>query len=205
MKERPITDASLMSEAKELFPRLVLASASPNRLLLLREAGIDVISRPQDINEICGLTNASAVVAVLSKQKLESYLNSDCFASTLPAIGIDTLVEHEGRLLGKPHSREEAKKMLLSFSGKEQKVYSGLSLYKDGSMKTISVCSSVIFSPLQDADVEAYLDTEEWKGAAGGYRIQKTGWKLIDRIEGSRTNVIGLPLEALCQLAKRSS
>ncbi len=205
MNEKPSVPESLIREVRELYPKLILASSSPNRLSLLRETGIEVISRPQDINEICGLSKAEDVVMVLSRQKLESYLNSDSFDSQLPAIGIDTLVEFKGKLLGKPHSREDAKSMLLSFSGKAQKVFSGLSLYKDGSVKTISVCSIVLFSSLADEDVEAYLDTEEWQGAAGGYRIQKTGWKLVEKIEGSWTNVIGLPLEALCQLVKSSS
>jgi len=201
MIEKPFTDPDLQRRARELYPKLVLASSSPNRLSLLREAGIEVLPYPQDINEICGLERAEEVVMTLSREKLESYLASKDFDPSLPAIGIDTLVEFKDKLLGKPQNEEEARAMLSAFKGKTQNVFSGLSLYNKGEIQTVSVVSKVVFLSLTDAEIDSYLATGEWKGAAGGYRIQKNGWRLIDKIEGSWTNVIGLPLEKLCQLS----
>ena len=198
MSGMPTIDKDLIKELRSLAPSIVLASGSPNRKLLLEECHIHVIVKSQDINEICGLSEPKEVVSILSREKLDSYLSSDGFIKHLPAIGVDTLVEINGSLLGKPKSREEARKMLTSFSGKKQIVWSGLSIFvPNKDVITTSVSSVVIFKKLLPFEIEDYLDTEEYIGAAGGYRVQKTGYKLIDRIEGSPSNVVGLPLEEL--------
>lgn len=198
MRIKQTVPEELQQKLCTLLPELVLASGSPNRRLLLEECGVKVIVKSQDIDEICGLVNPPDVVKVLSREKLESYLSSDDFIPALPAIGIDTLVELDGELLGKPASREDAERMLSSFSGRTQLVWSGLSLYIPGhDVITEAVSSEVGFRTLTAEEIEAYLDTDEYIGAAGGYRIQKTGYTLVERIEGSWSNVIGLPLEIL--------
>ena len=201
MIEKPIVESYLIKALKKACPTIILASASDNRKQLLTDMGINVIQRPQDINELCGLTEPKEVVTTLSKQKLDSYLKSDEFIPTLPAISLDTLVLFNSTLIGKPHSREDAKAILSSFSDKEQEVLTGLSAYipNKGAFSTYDV-SKVVFEDLTEDVIEWYLNTGEYIGAAGGYRIQKSGYKLVKSIEGSWTNVIGCPVEALLKL-----
>ena len=201
MMEKPEVEIELANRIKKATPKLVLASASENRKQLLVDMGIEIIQRPQDINELCGLTDPKAVVTTLSRQKLDSYINSNEFNSSIPAVSLDTLVLFESKLIGKPHSRSEAKKILLSFSSKKQEVLTGLSLYlpEKGVISTCDI-SQVIFNNLDDDIIEYYLNTEEYIGAAGGYRIQKNGYKLVKEIKGSWTNVIGFPCEAFLKL-----
>lgn len=187
-----------LKELRKILPRIVLASGSPNRLELLRTGGIDVIVKPQDIieNDPCGKPG-HAVLSIASK-KLEHYIKSDDFDPNLPALCLDTLVYFEGRFLGKPADEEQALSEIKSFSGKEQEVYSGYAIYHPhkGIVRGYD-CSTVTFYPLTEQQALEYIATGEWKGAAGGYRIQKTGHALIDHISGSWTNVIGLPVEAI--------
>ena len=99
MIEKPIVESYLIKALKKACPTIILASASDNRKQLLTDMGINVIQRPQDINELCGLTEPKEVVITLSKQKLDSYLNSDEFIPTLPAISLDTLVLFNSTLI----------------------------------------------------------------------------------------------------------
>ena len=201
MKEKPVVESYLIESLQKACPTIVLASASENRKQLLLDMGIEVIQKPQDIYEICGLTDPKSVVKELSKQKLDSYLKSGDFQPSLPAISLDTLVLFNSKLIGKPHSREEAKAILSSFSNKEQEVLTGLSAYlpNKGVITTYDV-SKVVFEALEEDVIEWYLNTKEYIGAAGGYRIQKNGYKLVKEIKGSWTNVIGCPVEALLKL-----
>jgi len=183
---------------KAIAPRLVLASGSPNRLELLRSAGIEVIVKPQDIDEDTPQGNPGCAVLTIAEKKLNHYLKSSDFVPNIIAICLDTLVYFEGRFLGKPSNEEEALFDILSFSGKIQEVYSGYAIYhpQKGIIKGYEQ-SSLLFKTLTESTAIAYIKTGEWKGAAGGYRIQKTGSALIERIDGSWSNVIGMPLEAL--------
>ncbi len=112
-------------------------------------------------------------------------------------LGVDTLVELEGRALGKPHSAREAEQMLTSLSGRIHRVVSGIALLTDpGHAPDVrACCTEVRFRTLSGADLEYYLDSGEWSGVAGGYRIQGRGAFLIEWIRGSYSNVVGLPLE----------
>lgn len=195
--------AAELKEFKALLPTLVLASGSPNRLELLRSAGLEVIVRPQDIaeDEPCG--EPGPMVKSIASKKLEHYIKSDDFEPNLPALCLDTLVYFNGRFLGKPASEAQAMAEIKSFSGKEQDVFSGYALYHPlkGIIRGYDR-SIVTFYTLTDKQVSAYIATGEWQGAAGGYRIQKTGYTLINHIYGSWTNVIGLPVEAIIKELK---
>ena len=118
METCPRVDEELKRRLREVCPTLVLASQSPNRRRILEDAGVNAITRPQDIWEICGLTEPEAVVMELSRQKFQSYLDSSLFDPSLPAIAVDTLVCLDGKLLGKPKDEAEAEKMLRSLSGR---------------------------------------------------------------------------------------
>lgn len=202
MERCPVVDPALLEKVHSVCPTLVLASQSPNRRRLLEEAGIHVITRPQDIWEICGLTEPSEVVKTLSKQKFDSYISSAGFEPDLPAVAVDTLVSLDGKLLGKPQNRDEAILMLKNLSGNWHEVYSGMCVYnpKDKSSTVVSEVSGVHFVDMNKEMLNWYLDTGDWVAAAGAYKIQANGYKLIDRIRGSYSNIIGLPLEKLVEI-----
>ena len=205
MQSIPLIDKSLKDRLRSLCPRIVLASQSPNRRLTLEECGIEVMVRPQDIWEICGLTNPPDVVTMLSKQKMDSYLNSSLFNQDIVAVAADTLVSLDGRLLGKPRDEAEAREMYAALSGRWHDVYSGMSVYIPGKegFEVVSDRSRVRFTELTESIVDWYISTGDYKGAAGGYRIQRNGYRLIEEIEGSFSNVIGIPLERLAEILGR--
>ncbi len=202
MESIPLIEQSLKDRLRGLCPRIVLASQSPNRRLTLEECGIEVITRPQDIWEICGLTNPPDVVTVLSKQKMDSYLKSELFNPDIVAVAADTLVSLDGKLLGKPKDEAEARQMYAQMSDRWHDVFSGMSVYipgRDGFVM-VSDRSRVRFIKLTESDIDWYISTDDYMGAAGGYRIQRSGYKLIEEIDGSFSNVIGIPLERLAEV-----
>ena len=124
MKSCPTVPEELNRKLFSLAPKMVLASQSPNRLLLLQDAGIDVITAPQDVDESIQDRDPELAVSHIAMKKLESYVASDSFRKDLIALSCDTMVLFDGKLLGKPHSRNEARKMLSLFSGKKQDIQS---------------------------------------------------------------------------------
>ncbi len=203
MEKCPVLDVELKNKIKKTFPTLVLASQSPNRLNMLRDCGVTVIVRPQDINEICGLTEPSEVVRLIATQKMRRYMGSSLFDSTLPAVSADTLVCLGSTLHGKPKDEEEAVSMYRLLSGKKHSVLSGLCMYLPGRgmMESCCVVSDVYFKTLSERDIERYICSGDYKGVAGAYRIQSQGYTLMEKISGSLSNIIGLPLEKMLELA----
>ena len=202
MDSCPVVSSELKASVKVTCPTLVLASQSPNRRRLLEDCGVRVLARPQDIDEMCGLTEPAAVVQTLSRQKMDSYLRSSDFAPSLPAVAVDTLVCLDGKLLGKPSDDDDAAKMLRILSGRTHEVLSGLCVYNpaSGNVTEVFDTSLVRFHELSDDDIAWYISTGDPAGAAGAYKIQSSGYRLIESISGSFSNIIGLPLEKLVQL-----
>lgn len=186
-----------------LFPSLVLASSSPNRKKLLEEGGSEVTVFSPDADENTDGLEMTEAMKKNARVKMEAYLSSPFFKPNLPAISADTLVHIDGKLLGKPKNRDEARETLSLLSGRKQTVLTGCALYLPGKDMTV-FCdkADVIFKKLDRDDIESYLDTEEWKGAAGGYRLQKNGWRLVEKILGDWATVVGLPLLQLMEIAK---
>ncbi|MCR5732225.1 MAG: Maf family protein [Sphaerochaetaceae bacterium] len=200
MKICPTVPEELNRKLFELAPKMVLASQSPNRLLLLEEAGIEVTTAPQNVNENVSEKEPEIAVSHIALKKLESYISSEDFKEGVIALSCDTMVLFENKLLGKPHSKAEAREMLTLFSGREQKVLSGYSLYIPGKgIISGTDESTVYFEELTPEEIEDYLLTGDFIGAAGAYRIQRSGYKLIKKIEGSWTNVVGLPFERIIE------
>lgn len=202
MDKCPVVGSAVQEELRRLCPVVVLASQSPNRRKLLENAGLRVLTRPQDIWEICGFTEPEKVVTALSSQKMDSYLKSPEFDPSLPAVAVDTLVSLDGRLMGKPADDADARAMLRSFSGRWHEVYSGMSVYVPALSDVRRICdvTRVLFRTLSDEDVQWYISTGDCTGAAGAYKIQENGYRLIDAIDGSFSNIIGLPLERLVEI-----
>lgn len=207
MKEKPVLDEKLVKEARSRLSPLNLASSSPNRLELLeKDCGIKVSAWPQNTEETKdGHTQPSSIVSHIALIKLVSFMNSCDFDPLTLSLALDTMVSFRDEILGKPEDRNDARRMLSEFSGQMQEVVTGWALFTPA-RGILSGCSTsrVFFSQLSEAQIESYLDSGEWTGAAGGYRIQKTGYTLIDRIEGSWSNVIGLPLEDITKVLRNA-
>ena len=198
----PVVSSRLKASVKAACPTLVLASQSPNRRRLLEDCGVLVLARPQDIDEMCGLTEPAAVVQTLSRQKMNSYLGSSDFDPALPAVAVDTLVCLDGKLLGKPEDEADAAKMIGLLSGRTHEVLSGLCVYNhaSGNVTEVFDISLVRFHVLSDDEIAWYISTGDPMGAAGAYKIQSNGYRLIESISGSFSNIIGLPLEKLVEI-----
>ena len=176
---------------------LVLASASPRRKQLLEQMGIELLVHPARIDESDVPWQApETFVTTLAVQKARA------IAQRFPGhwvIGADTIVVLDGRPLGKPGSKQEAVRMLESLSGNRHEVHTGYAVYHGAREQLIqgSVCSHVIFKSLRPEEIQWYTDTSEPYDKAGAYGVQGIGAFLVRRIEGSWSNVVGLPV---CEL-----
>lgn len=176
---------------------IVLVSASPRRADLLRHAGVPFTTRPSDVDETPLPDEAPGDLAErLARAKV---LALPAVPSPALAIGADTVVAVTGTILGKPRDRAEARHMLRLLSGRVHEVTTAMAL-RTLPEETIScerAVSRVTFVPLSDREIEWYADTGEGMDKAGAYALQGIGALFIESIEGSYTNVIGLPLERL--------
>ncbi len=172
-------------------PPLVLASASPRRLALLRSLGLDPELRPVDLDESPLPGETPAVhVARLAEAKASA-------AAAPPAavvLGADTIVAVDGLLLGKPPDGDAAAVMLRRLSGRAHEVATGVCVRSAGGVATEVVTTTVWFRPLADDEIAWYVGTGEPLDKAGAYGIQGAAAAFVTRIDGSPTGVIGLPL-----------
>jgi septum formation protein len=188
--------------------RLVLASASPRRSELLRSVGLQFDVIPADIDESTLPGEApSDYVARLSTEKADAV--AERVGGGAIVIAADTTVDVDGRILEKPIDDPDARRMLRLLSGRTHLVHTGVTAVGppgDGAGEdrggTIVVETVVRFVELTDRAIDWYLATGEHAGKAGAYGIQGAAGAFVDRIDGSVTNVIGLPLaETLALLA----
>lgn len=180
-----------------LLPKLILASQSPARRSLLEMIGCHVTVSPTDSDEYHGGVAGAEVVRDLAIRKMENYLASVSNPS-LPVLTADTLIGYEGKLIGKPKHIGEARNHLLMFSGSSHSVYSGFSLrLPSGHLYSGADEAKVTFAALSPQDIERYLETGDWKGAAGSYRIQGAANAFIVDVSGDFATVVGLPLQAI--------
>ena len=192
---------NLQLEAGRLMPSLILASSSPNRQALLDKGGIHVDTFAPEADESRIGDTPDEKVEGIAKRKIMAYISSPAYDENRLAIAADTLVLFGNELLGKPRDRNEADAILHMLSGNKQTVISAAAVKLPGrDAIIISDRADVIFRPLSDEEIEEYLDTGEWQGAAGGYRLQKTGYTLIDYIDGDWTTVVGLPLKKIIEI-----
>ena len=173
--------------------RLVLASASPRRSELLSSAGFDVIIRPSSVVELTeGLSPRDLVLANAEMKAL-----SVAAATTGDLVlGADTIVVLDGEILGKPRDLTHAVQMLSRLSGRVHEVLTGVCMLRGGSVARCSFVEStqVAFRPLDPLMIAAYLAEIDPLDKAGAYAAQEDRGRLIERIEGSMENVIGLPV-----------
>jgi septum formation protein len=173
---------------------IILASQSPRRRQILKDAGIDFESRSKDTNEDFSPTLSRHEVPVyLAKKKANAFL-PDLKENDL-LITADTVVIINNEILNKPGNREEAIKMLQKISGQVHEVVTGVSLTSISKQIAFSETTKVYFLPLSQTDIEFYVDNYKPFDKAGSYGIQEyIGYIGIEKIEGSYFNVVGLPI-----------
>ena len=213
---------------KEQNVRLVLASASPRRRELLSQIGLEFTVMPSTKEENAKTTEAGALVQELSRQKAvdiweqlsggqgqnpdadqeqiseetqEPNLNGKRQPELL-VIGADTVVCCEGKILGKPHSREAAAEMLTALQGRSHEVYTGVTLYSQSETVTFFECTQVEFYPMTEVEISEYIESKEPMDKAGAYGIQGLGARFVKGIRGDYNNVVGLPVGRLYQELK---
>lgn len=183
---------------------LYLASASPRRKELLESVGIPFCVVPQNFDEtVQGGCSPEIYVRNLSEGKARAAVLPD---NARWVCGVDTIVYFDGEILGKPGSREEAEYNILRLSGNTHKVYSGVTLLdlEDGVKYQGESVTFVKFCNLEKRFIDFYLDNRLFDGYAGGYAIQGIFACVVEKIEGSYSNVVGLPLELLYRLLRQS-
>lgn len=184
----------------------ILASASPRRKALLEEIGAAFTVRPADIDEkaISASTPAETVKKLaLSKARFvfEKYKDvHNCAFSHTAVLGADSVVVTEGEILGKPADAAEAVQMLKKLSGKAHEVMTGIAFVTADKTYNECVKTKVYFNRLSDEFIKKYVATGSPLDKAGAYGIQDGG--LVEKIEGSYSNVVGLPLERVEEILK---
>ena len=179
---------------------IILASQSPRRRQLLEQIGLDhFIVRPARGEEVMDPALSPAqLVEELSRQKAREVAGASDPGDLV--IAADTVVAIDGRVLGKPHDREEACAMLSALSGREHTVYTGVTVCRDDRMLTQHEATQVRFRSLSPREIQAYVDSGEPMDKAGAYGVQELGALLVEGIRGDYFNVVGLPLCRLGQM-----
>jgi septum formation protein len=183
---------------------MILASESPRRRELFAAVGVPFRVVPSGVDEIprSGESPTRFVRrAALDKGEAVSSLHPTTFV-----LSADTIVVADGRILGKPRDRAEARRMLSRLAGREHKVYTAVCLLcrERGFRDLGTEVTRVRFRPLTAAEVAAYARTGECDDKAGAYAAQGTGMLLIDRVAGSFTNVVGLPMARVVAMLARA-
>jgi septum formation protein len=185
------------------LPPLVLASASPRRRWLLAKLGRPFDVDAPDIDEVVRLGEASDVFAQrMAEEKAAAIARRRPEAWILAA---DTVVTLDATALGKPKDHAEAAGMLTALAGRRHVVFTAVALLRPGGdvAERAVVATPVVFRSLTAAEIDAYIATGEPFDRAGAYAIQGEGAHLVDRVEGSYTNVIGLPLPEVAAWLRR--
>lgn len=176
--------------------RITLASRSPRRTELLDTLGILHDTLPADIDEEAVIGSPQVQAQRLAERKA---LTVAPRAGTRLILGADTIVAVGEAALGKPTDREDARGMIGRLTGAAHQVHTGVAVIDalTGAILSDVSTTSVRFRPMSAEEIDWYLETGEWRGVAGGYRIQGIGGCFIPRIDGSYTGVMGLPIETV--------
>lgn len=176
--------------------QIILASKSPWRRRLMKKHGIECKIHASGFKEkkkhssprMLAIHNACGKACVAVKHHADAFV-----------IGVDTIVVLGGRIIGKPRGREHARRMLLSLSGTTHKVISGLCVInsRTGKKRAAAVETKVTFRKIGAEELEKYLNSGQWQGKAGSYAIQARAKGFVEKIQGDKTNVVGLPMKTL--------
>ena len=174
--------------------KIILASGSPRRLELLQEAGFEpVVVKPCCEEKIQPGLKPNEIVESLAGQKGFSVINLHNYHD-IPVISADTVVALGNEVIGKPKDRADAERILAMLSGKTHQVCTGVAIFYKGKTSVFSVSTDVEFKTLSSEEIASYCDTEEPYDKAGSYAIQGKAAFMVRAINGSHSNVIGLPV-----------
>ena len=181
---------------------MILASSSPRRQKILKQVGIPFEILPSDINEdLDGEMSPYETVKILSEKK--AVCAADKLEPPAVIVAADTIVDLNGRIIGKPANEQDAFNSLKKLQGRKHSVYTGVCIIKktaDGSiMRSIIDNAAVFMRPMTDDEIRAYIKTGEPMDKAGAYAIQEKGSLFIERIEGDFYTVEGLPIVRVYQ------
>ena len=181
---------------------IVLASASPRRQRLLQEAGIEFTAITSHVDERQAPTESPlAYVKRMACEKATAVAKQQ--RADMPVLAADTIVVLDNNTIGKPRDRDEARTTLLRLSGKTHHVLTGVCVLLDQQRHQNVTSTEVTFTTLSPPSIEAYLNRAIWNDKAGAYAIQEHGAFMVERIVGSFTNVVGLPLVETFELLAR--
>ena len=193
-----------MTPVKEI--RIVLASQSPRRRELMKQAGFSFEVHPAVGEERITSTHPAEVVEELSLQKALEVAGKEepsGGGEVSLYVGADTVVAIDHRILGKPRDTEQAREMIRELQGRVHQVYTGVTLLLEGkgtgqrNIRTFHECTDVYVYPMSDEEIEHYISTDEPYDKAGAYGIQGAFGIYIEKIDGDYNNVVGLPIARL--------
>jgi septum formation protein len=183
------------------LPKLILASRSPQRRELLTAAGYDFeVVPPKNVDE-CGICSRKSPAQFVARLALEKASDVALQVGHGLILACDTVAECDGQVLGKPDTESLARRMLELLSGREHRVLSGVCLWNvpDGDPLIRVAVTRLKMDRLSPPDLASYVEGWQWEGKAGGFGYQdRLGWVKV--IEGSESNVVGLPMELLAEM-----
>lgn len=186
--------------------KLILASASPRRKEILSTVGYSFLIEVSDIEEKSDKEMPYELVMDLAKIKAEAVLEGHKDEDVI-VLGADTVVANEGQILGKPKDSNHAKEMISSLQGKTHQVYTGVCLWwhEKGERKCVTFYEKTDVSvyPMTEAEIDAYVATNECADKAGSYAIQGLFGPYVEGISGDYNNVVGLPVARIYQEIKK--
>jgi septum formation protein len=186
--------------AERPAPRIVLASSSPRRRDLLDQIGLDFDVRPADIDE--SERPGEDPVSYVRRLAVEKAQAATAVFDEI-VIAADTTIDLDGRILAKPDDDDDARRMLRLLSGRTHRVHTGVAVRQGERIEVAVATTFVTMVAITDEAMRWYVATGEPLGKAGAYAIQGAAAVLVDSVQGSVSNVIGLPLTLLDQLLTR--
>jgi septum formation protein len=179
------------------LPYVILASASPRRADLLMAAGVTFEVRAVEVDErpLDGETATDYVVRVAADK-----VRACAAASDAVVLGADTVVVVDGRILGKPVDDTDAARMLRLLAGRGHDVLTGVAVRRGGRVAVEVESTAVTFAPLSDIDIAWYVASGEPRDKAGAYAVQGLASRFVERVDGSYSNVVGLPVALACRM-----
>lgn len=172
--------------------KVVLASSSPSRKMLLERAGVDFEVIVSGVDEsVPEHFSPAQTVEELSARKAEAVAP---LCGGRPVIAADSVVSIDNMILGKPEDDEAAKRMLRRLSGRTHEIYTGVCLLAKGKKEVFHCVTQVKFYELADEEIAAYVAMGESRGRAGSYGIEGIGVVLVESIAGDYSNIVGLPV-----------
>ncbi|MCR4742654.1 MAG: Maf family protein [Treponema sp.] len=188
---------------------IILASSSPRRQEILKSLRIPYRVIIPNIDEtLSNIIEKEQIPELFAREKVSAIIHFLPAEQEIPWIlGADTLIFLDDQVIGKPQSQDEAFEILKKLQGRSHIVETAIVLYNGKTKETSSKINKtkVTFSPMTDEEIQWYVETGEWHGAAGGYRIQGMASCFVKNIEGSYSCVVGLPISELYDILKEQN